>query len=303
MPEVLLPPVVESARVADPLRIAREEFEILHDSSESVGTQKLFARGEFLPLDDPRGMSDGDFIGRLRALFGPTDNDEYVLRHRPTGQVVIAYSAQSGPSYGGAPDLDRMEERIAADPIVRRGRPVDWSQYNIERVPEPLMLELRKQEHAWQRHVEEVSAGPELTAAVTRLDALLASISPADWSVVRYWADDPTVYRVGAQNGVAFDETLRGRAGLDVLLAAAEDARGNVHDTDGSSDPDERVISFWEYHAGDASLSEARPHVHAAWFRWAARVAERGGDTRMALDLARQLGIEDARARDALTSR
>src|SRR5688500_17217982 len=81
---------------------AELEFERL-PPSYAMGTSKLYSRCDFLPLDDPLAFDEGDFVGRLRALFGPAEDDAVVLRHRATGYVVTAYSAQSGPSYGGGP--------------------------------------------------------------------------------------------------------------------------------------------------------------------------------------------------------
>ncbi len=76
-------------------------------------------------------MLEGDFIGRLRALFGPAPDDEYALRHRQSGLVVTAYSAQSGPSYGGAgAEMDAGPVFAGAvarlDQLVSAVKPVDW---------------------------------------------------------------------------------------------------------------------------------------------------------------------------------
>lgn len=84
----------------DPVKQAREDFELVAAASAG-GTSRLYSRGDFLPTGDARAFDEGDFIGRLRTLFGPAPGDLYVLRDRKTALVVTAYSAKGGPVYGG----------------------------------------------------------------------------------------------------------------------------------------------------------------------------------------------------------
>jgi hypothetical protein len=105
---------------------ARDEFEVLPFAYRR-GTSKLYSRRDFLPPDDRRAFSEADFIGRLRALFGPVEGDEYVLRHRATGFVVTAYAAQSGPAYGGGPAEPGVAPVVARlDELVSAVEPADW---------------------------------------------------------------------------------------------------------------------------------------------------------------------------------
>ncbi len=312
------PPRVEDLAMPAPpspvpnaAQIAREEFEVLDDTS--AGGYKLYSRGDFLPKDDPRAMSDGDFFGRLRALFGPSRRgNEYVLRHRASGAVISAYSAQSGPSYGGGAtlgddDVDMVaedqarEQRIAADPILARGRPVDWSVHDPQQLPREEVDRLRAIEHAWNRRMADALAPPTAGTAVRRLDALISSVDPVDWESLRYWADDPSVYRVGARDGQPFEETLRGAAAFRALVAAATHTGPAIDDVDGDADPDARVVELWAYEADHGRPLEAeRAEARAAWQRWATRL--RGTDDARAIELAEKLGIDPTRARAALAN-
>ncbi len=83
-----LPPVRTEPLVPQALECAREEFEVLTDGN--MGTAKMYSRAYFFPLDDQRARSEGEFLGRLRAVFGERPEDEYVLRHRATGLIVTA---------------------------------------------------------------------------------------------------------------------------------------------------------------------------------------------------------------------
>ena len=217
---------------------AEQEFERL-PPSYAIGTSKLYARGDFLPLDDPLAFDEGDFIGRLRALFGPAERDEYVLRHRASGYVITVYSAQSGPSYGGGPRYpgplpdddeatlfarglhDRYDpsERIAADPELAAGVPSSRPEHRKRWRDPETQQEIRELDHRWHRRFADASAPPGFAEVVARLDALLNSVTPLDWEEVRYYSDGPSVYRVGVRNGQSFGRDLPVGESLDILAA------------------------------------------------------------------------------------
>jgi hypothetical protein len=253
---------------------ARDEFEVL-PRAYNAGTSKLYSRADFLPLDDPRGRSEADFIGRLRALFGPVDDDQYVLRHRATGFIVTAYSAQSGPSYGGGPcypgelaepDPSRLlgdlfaagqerGARVQADPVLAQGRPMTRVDFRSLGADE--LRALREEDHAWTRRFHDVAAPPGLAAVVARLDQLVEAAQPADWEAIRYWSDEPLVYRVGVRGGAVIDEELPAREGLEWLLEQAE-----------HNERDERALRYWVHNARRGMRIEAAlPRVQAMWFR------------------------------------
>lgn len=173
---------------------ARAEFEIL-SRDYAAGTSKLHDRGNFLPLDDMRAWFAKDFMGRLRVLFGPAKPGGYVLRHRATGILITAYSAQSGPSYGGGPrypgelpppgmppgaEMFREQQarvaRIEADPVLSKGLPVDWSQNHPDTLSLERLTELRQLEHAWRRRFCDVAAPPGFAEVVARLDELVSAV-------------------------------------------------------------------------------------------------------------------------------
>ncbi len=78
------------------------------------------------------GFSIGDLLSRIWALYGPPDNVmfegfSYVFKDRETGLIFTAYSAGSGPGFGGRsneisklqPVLDSFEQ------LLSKTRPVD----------------------------------------------------------------------------------------------------------------------------------------------------------------------------------
>jgi hypothetical protein len=276
---------------------ARHEFELLSDGY-AAGTSKLYSRGDFLPLDDPRAISEGDFIGRLRALFGGVDHDQYVLRHRKSGFVITAYAAQSGPSYGGGPCyLDQLpkpgemplhaqlfaqsqarQERIKADPILARGRP-DWSTIDRRTSSSEQIRVLRQREHEYVKRFNDVAAPVGFAAVAARLDELVAAVAPVDWEATRYWGEDPSVYRVGVRNGRALDEQLSPGDGLEWLLSQAQSAQRSKVTSGGlMQSADQHAVAYWLRYAKEARGSEATPlqlqlqgalpRVQAAWFRY-----------------------------------
>jgi hypothetical protein len=302
-------PVPQKSAVVDDFAAqARREFELVPDEFRA-GTSKLYSRGDFLPLDDPKAMSEGDFVGRLRALFGPRTGDEYVLRHRATGLIITAYAAQSGPSYGGGSDSDARIARLQADPVLAAGPAVDWSKYDLQKLPAAELKLLREQERQWHRRLQDVSAPPGFAAVVTRLDQLVSLVTPADWEVLRYWGEDPSVSRVGVRRGEAFQEELPAAEALTHLLSAAEQKTPPLKDTagDAGSGADHRVVSYWVYQAERGTRVEAvLPRVQAAWFRSVAQVQrEEAGKLReLLLEQAKRevgpLGIDLQKADAAL---
>jgi hypothetical protein len=182
-------------RMPDIVEQARKELEVL-PAEYNRWTSKLYARGDLLPLDDPRGRSAVDFVGRLRALFGQMERDEYVFRHRATGFVVTAFIDQSGASYGGAPkfptrlpalgssptqaelfDAARAQAaRIQADPLLSKGRAIDWDEYDLSTISAEDLTALREREHAWRRRFADVAAPPGFAEVVARLDELLNAV-------------------------------------------------------------------------------------------------------------------------------
>jgi len=267
----------------DPATRAKLEFEVVSQDL-AAGTSKLYSRGDFLPYGDERAMSEGDFIGRLRALFGSVQGDEWVLRHRRTGLIITAYSAQSGPSYGGASKASLEQEaaarkaRIAADPELAAGSPVDWSKTRPDELPPEVVKELMIKEHAWRKRHADAYAG-ELAPVIARLDELVESAEPVDWEATRYYGEEPTVYRIGARGGKAFDQEMPIADGLALLLADAERGKTDVIDSSGGVRTlDDRAIDYWiakqqiirtekPDEQARAALAAALPRVQAAWFR------------------------------------
>lgn len=280
----------------DPVQQARAEFELI-PADYAVGTSKLYSRGDFMAQPfSKEALDEGDFIGRLRTLFGPQADDEYVLRDKKTGYVITAYSAQSGPSYGGGPRyagalpdkdprallrgaMDRAQDhqrevaaRIKADPLLAKGPP----QMHPGEDPQ---AEIRAQA-AYTKRFEDASAGPELAAAVTRLNQLVDAVRPADWEKTAFYDEEPGVYHIGVAHGHSFDDELPARAALAWLLDRAEhqdpkqrDALGGIPFQD-----DLDAVDFYSDHAGE--LADARPRVAAACMRLVAAAKTYQGDLR-----------------------
>lgn len=95
---------------------------------------------------------------------------------------------------------------------------------------------------------------------------------PVDWEAIRYWGDDPSVYRVGIRAGAELNEQLPISEGLEYLLTQAEQQQRPIKDT-ASGAPmgaDKRVVDYWLYHAQQgARIDSSLPRVQAAWFRFA----------------------------------
>ena len=91
----------------DPSRFERASF------SQAVGSSRRRHRINLQPTDD-----FGDFLSRLWALYGPPDEVGfegfiYIFRDTETDLIFTAYSAGSGPAYGG-----RSEDASKLDPVL-----------------------------------------------------------------------------------------------------------------------------------------------------------------------------------------
>jgi hypothetical protein len=304
------------AAPADAIAAAKAEFEVVAHELGS-GSSKLYSRDLFLPLDDPRGMATGDFLGRLRALFGPVDDDDFTLRHRATGFLVTAYSAQSGPSYGGgcrlpagasptAPDAEVTCDEAADDTDGRERRaaaigprPVDWGAVDRHELAEAAERPHPLLEHGWSRRLHDAVAPPGFAPVAARLAELVEAVPPVDFETIR-WDDEetPIVYVVGVRGGVDVRRVLPVEDGLAYLLAEAERATDHV---------DARSIHYVLAHAAEGGRFVALlPRVRQIWFRAAAACATRPGcdaeERAELLEQAAGLGIPAAEARTALSS-
>lgn len=206
------------------MQVRAEDFERL-DARYAAGTSQIVSRGEVrtpVPGEDPlAAYVEGDLIGRLITLFGWPDPDGgFVLRHRASGLVITAYSAQSGPSYGGGP---RWPDRLPEDPLgddrhereAQRRREV-----NAERLAAilaerdalftaaragttPLSAEALC---ALDRRIAELTAPEGYVAIVSGLEALLATVPLTDYERVEESSEGAR--RVGVRGGVPFAEDL-----------------------------------------------------------------------------------------------
>ena len=277
----------------DPIRAARAEFEVI-DGAYMSGTSKLYSRSDFFADPFSRAaMDEGDFIGRLRALFGPRLGDDYVLRHKATGFIITAYSAQSGPSFGGGPRYpgalpgpdsnDRFDQLVANQKAAAALIAIDpmaaddpSSELAGARTPAERAAALEKL-GAYERHLADMRAPIGFAQVAARLDALVEQVSPADWERTGYDEDAEVVMHVGVAHGVSFSEQLDPTASLTYLLVDAEAARPTVDDgPDLSYELDEHVLDFYLAHSAD--LTRFAPRVRAAWDRFARLARGYGGE-------------------------
>jgi hypothetical protein len=91
------PPPKPPVPTPDPVKQAREEFELI--PGDYARTHVSWHRDYFVSVDNQQKLGGGDFIGRLRMLFGPTADNEYTLRHKPTGYVIAAGLVEATPEY------------------------------------------------------------------------------------------------------------------------------------------------------------------------------------------------------------
>ena len=173
------------------------------------------------------------------------EDDEYVLRHRPTGLVITAYSGQSGPSYGGGPrypgelpkpetlnpfasTFERQKEaqaRIAADPELEEGEARSTGRRSdFQSTPQDVMQELRTREARWNKRHADARAPAGFPAVASALDAKLAKTKPADWAKIEYYGDAPSVSRFGVKDGRSFADVLDTEASLAFLVSRADGA-------------------------------------------------------------------------------
>jgi hypothetical protein len=293
-------PVVPDPVKQTPVEIARAEFELI-PGDFAIGTSKLYSRGDF--LDEPFGeaaFDQGDFIGRLRTLFGARPGDEYVLRHKATGFVITAYAGASGPSYGGGPNYrgalgappapkdaltritdgrGNIQARIAADPILAAGSPMAelaTAKTNDQREA------ISKRVARFNRHMADAMAPVGFPPVASELERLVEAVPPADWEVTRYDEDSNTVDRAGAAHGESFTEELEPEAGLAFLLDTAEHRDPAARDAIGGIpwDADSHVLYYFAAHPELASFA---PRVRTAWQRLARSTRSYDGDLRASL--------------------
>jgi hypothetical protein len=298
------PPTPVKPDPIDPVRQAHDEFELI-PADYAIGTHKLYSRGDLMPagadLEDQ--FDEGDFIGRLRTLFGARDGDEYVLRHKATGYVITAYSGGSGPSFGGGPrypgalppadpkalmqaafarvDDPAVAARKAADPVLAKAATAPRDFGELQEV---------------SRHMGDADAGPELAAAVRRLEALIDAVPPADWEKTMFYDEAPGVYRIGAKHGHSFNEELPPADAFAFLVKDAESRDPTERDDLGGIpfDADSAVLMFYTEHEDE--LADQRPRALAAYRRLLAEAKSYTGDLRASLldearDYARKLHV------------
>jgi hypothetical protein len=289
----------------DPIEQARSEFEVL-PAEYASGAWIQYARGEFVQDTSPEAQFDeGDFIGRLRTLFGTSEDNEYVLRHRATGFIITAYSGKSGPSFtcgaryqGTLPPGERdawiharpqhddpaIAARKAADPVLAsEGQPTDLDELQTK-----------------ARHLADAEAGPELAMIVVHLNALLDAVPPADWERTFFYDEGPSVERVGAKGGHSFSLEVPPAEAFTFVLAAAESQDRNERDALGGIpvDADAAVVMYYLEHQDD--LRDQRPRALAAYQRVVVDANSYSGDVRratldMARDYAGKLGVKPPR--------
>ncbi len=193
------------------------DFERL-PSAFGGGTSKVLSKSAL--TGDVWGGSAGDFLGRLMTLFGDLDGDGVTLWHRPSGHVITAYSAQSGPAYGGGVRYAgaRPEAPIAVDfaaQAERQQRVAEAAErYERERPPGTADLTPRERFEAMlrgsgerERALTDVVAGEGFLAAVEELDRGIAAVEPKDHERIDGEADEGPL-RVGFRDGEPFSEAL-----------------------------------------------------------------------------------------------
>jgi hypothetical protein len=97
-------------------------------AADAAGGLKLAARRDVSALPPDTAQDERHFGERLRRAFGEPDRNRdaayaYAIRDTETGVIVRAYSAQSGPAYGGEPDdcfVDYAGGDYRLKPDVRR---------------------------------------------------------------------------------------------------------------------------------------------------------------------------------------
>ncbi len=278
----------------DPVRDAQQRFEPI-DPAFAVGANAVYARGDLLGDDSAALAHDsGDFVGRLRTLFGPTPGNVYVLREKATGFVISAPAGHREPSFGGGlrfngpmpppdPDgyLDRWldnlkagDERITADP---------------QHIAGPPPVAAKRDYAGYQRHLSDLRGPPGFSDTVTRLDALIEAVPPADWDGVESNDDDDAgvVMHVGVKHGASFAIELAAADAMTHLLEVANGPR--IADTDFAFKRDQRVLDYYMAHRKE--LARFAPVVRAVWDRFA-RDATSANQLRAVLLVEAQVAAE-----------
>lgn len=128
--------------MVDPVSRARALYE--RDPPVQIETSFLAARSAFHDSASAEQLevwrTQGDFGGRLRALFGePIEPMGLMLRHRERGAILTAYIGREGPSYGAA--LGHSDTSLARelDGLVSAVDPVPWEGLSFDRYRKQLM--------------------------------------------------------------------------------------------------------------------------------------------------------------------
>jgi hypothetical protein len=234
------------------------------------------------------------------TLFGvPDPGGEFVLRHRASGAVITAYSAQSGPSYGGGggdiPAHIRHQELRATPAIIAledEARDIAIRCYDLKRSKaERARLHARRRELT--RRISEHCDPPGYWAAVERLEKLIAAAPPSDYSTIDE-SGDSGVRRVGVRDGQPFDE----------LFSLAETMELYLDRIAAATSADEAsfaaITLFHQLHrAPSAQRSTWTPRVREAWLRLLELVEEHGKPDELSslcellYDFAGRLGVDD----------
>lgn len=218
----------------DPIKLVRDEFELL-PASAAAGTSPLCSRIVAIDGNPVAEYDEGDFVGRLRTLFGPRDGDTYPLRYKKSGVIITAFSNPDiGPYYGGTAEAG-FEARRAADPVVKADQPPPGVSNAV-----------------YVQHECVALAGPKNAAAIARLDALISQVPPSDFSETEY--SDAEVFRIGAKGAQSFHITVPAAEGMAFVLART---RPDAYE------PDVAVIEYYLAHAGELP-ADTKPKALAA---------------------------------------
>ncbi|HEY0254861.1 MAG TPA: hypothetical protein VGC41_25220 [Kofleriaceae bacterium] len=261
-------------RKPDPIAQARAEFETI---APEYGSSKIYSRADFID-DAERAGDEGDFVGRLRTLFGAQPGDRYVLRHKATGFVITASFGGAGPSFGGGMKIDNppgieanlarlrandeaAQLRIAADPVLANN-PLLHASPNATDAERDLAM---KQYAIYQRHLHDALAPAGFPPIAAELDRLIEAVPPADWSKIDYYDEADVVARIGVAHGRSFSEVLAPEPALTFLLDQGDTRPADDRDEVGNGPWDLATMYYWEEH----EVPVLRPRVEAALQRLA----------------------------------
>ncbi len=111
------------------IKMINEKYE-LANFNDLLECSKIANRVD-LGLSPEIAFSTGDFISRLWAAFGKPqelmyEGFNYTIRHKETGIVFTAYSAGSGPAYGGSSEQEKINYVVEEfDNLLRKVEPAD----------------------------------------------------------------------------------------------------------------------------------------------------------------------------------